>query len=337
MHLSYSIDNVQPEDTGLYKCLIVNKEGEIEGRSNVTVLAMEKEPEFIRELHDFNCIEGFPVKMQIKILSNPFPDIKWFHNGQEILPNEGRYTFAETKDNNYCMLIEEANLKDSGLYEVVASNAKGTASSKARLQVAMKTDESMPEEPPRFLSYITDFNANEGDEIKLSAAFTGNPIPEIIWTKDGNTLLNNEGTLVSCDGKHVSLIINNLESSHSGIYNCLLANPLGEDASACKLNVRKVYKKPLFTQKICDQQHLINTDAKIAVTVSGVPYPELSWYFQDKPIIEGDKYELINDGDHHTLVIKSCTINDHGVYKCIAKNREGADITQGRLDVVNEL
>uniref|UniRef100_A0A0K8U7P3 Muscle M-line assembly protein unc-89 n=2 Tax=Bactrocera latifrons TaxID=174628 RepID=A0A0K8U7P3_BACLA len=332
-----SIDNVQPEDAGVYKCLIANKEGEIEGSSTVTVCAVEKEPEFIRELHDTNCIEGFPVKMQVKVLGNPLPDIKWFNNGQEILPKEGRYTFTETKDNNYCLQIKEANLKDSGLYEVVASNAIGTALSKARLQVALKTDESMPEVPPRFLSSIRDVNANEGDEIKLCAAFTGNPVPEIIWTKDDNTLFNDESTLISCDGKHVSLIINNAESSHSGTYNCLLANPLGEDASACELNVRKVYKKPLFTQKICDQQHLINTDAKIGVTVSGVPYPELSWYFQDKPIIEGDKYELINDGDHHTLVIKDCTINDHGVYKCIAKNREGTDITQGRLDMVNEL
>lgn len=335
--MSCSIDNVQPEDAGVYKCLIVNKEGEIEGSSTVTVCAMEKEPEFIRELHDTNCIEGFPVQIQVKVLSNPLPDIKWFHNGQEILPNEGRHTFAETKDNTYCLHIKEADLKDSGLYEVVASNAKGSALSKARLQVALKTDESMPEVPPRFLSSIRDVNANEGDEIKLSAAFTANPAPEIIWTKDGNTLLNDDGTLISCDGKHVSLIINNAESSHSGTYNCLLANPLGEDASGCELNVRKVYKRPLFTQKICDQQQLINTDAKIGVTVSGVPYPELSWYFQDKPIVEGDKYELINDGDHHTLIIKGCTINDHGVYKCIAKNREGTDITQGRLDIVNEL
>ncbi|XP_054088791.1 obscurin [Zeugodacus cucurbitae] len=335
--IGLSIDDVRPEDAGEYKCLIVNKEGEIEGTSNVTVLAEEKEPEFIRELHDTNCIEGFPVKMQIKVLGNPLPVVKWFHNGQEIIPNQGRYTIVENKDNHYCLLIEEADLKDSGLYEVVASNAKGNASSKARLQISLKTDESIPEETPRFLSALRDVNANEGDEIELSAAFTGNPVPEIIWTKDGNTLLNDESTLISCDGKHVSLTINNVESSHSGTYNCLLANPLGEDASACELNVRKVYKKPLFAQKICDQQQLIDSDAKIAVTVSGVPYPELSWYFQDKPVIEGDKYKLFNDGDHHSLVIKSCTLNDHGVYKCIAKNREGTDVTQGRLDVVNEL
>ncbi|XP_020716206.1 obscurin isoform X3 [Ceratitis capitata] len=335
--IGLSIDEVQPEDAGIYKCLIVNKEGEVEGSSTVTVLPKEKEPEFITELHDTNCIEGFPAKLQIKVVGNPKPDVKWFHNGEEILPTKGQYSFIQNDDNTSGMLINEATLKDSGLYEVVATNPKGTTSSKARLQVALKTDESMPEEPPQFLSSIRDVNANEGEEVQITAAFSGNPIPEIIWTKDGSPLTNGDRVLIECDGKHVSLNINPAEASDSGTYSCLLANPLGEDSSSCEANVRKVFKKPLFTQKICDQQHLINTDAKIPVTVSGVPYPELSWYFQDKPVTDGDKYNIINDGDHHALVVKNCQMSDHGVYKCIAKNKEGTDVTQGRMDVVNEL
>ncbi|XP_053962910.1 obscurin isoform X2 [Anastrepha ludens] len=335
--IGLSIDEVQPQDAGLYKCLIVNKEGEMEGSSMVTVVPKEKEPEFITEIHDTNCIEGFPVKMQIKVAANPPPSVKWFHNGQEILPAKGQYTFIENPDDTCSMVIEEATLKDSGLYEVVASNVKGAASSKARLHVALKTDESMPEEPPQFVSSLRDVNANEGDEMNISAAFVGNPIPEVIWSKDGSPLSNGDRFLIACDGKHVSLNINPVEASDSGIYNCLLANPLGEDSSACEANVRKVYKKPLFTQKICDQQQLIGTDAKIAVTVSGVPYPELSWYFQDKPITADDKYHIVNDGDNHALIIRNCQMNDHGVYKCVAKNREGSDVTQGRMDIVNEL
>ncbi|XP_054736972.1 obscurin isoform X2 [Anastrepha obliqua] len=335
--IGLSIDEVQPQDAGLYKCLIVNKEGEMEGSSMVTVVPKEKEPEFITEIHDTNCIEGFPVKMQIKVAANPPPSVKWFHNGQEILPAKGQYTFIENPDDTCSMVIEEATLKDSGLYEVVASNVKGAASSKARLHVALKTDESMPEEPPQFVSSLRDVNANEGDEMNISAAFVGNPIPEVIWSKDGSPLSNGDRFLIACDGKHVSLNINPVEASDSGIYNCLLANPLGEDSSACEANVRKVYKKPLFTQKICDQQQLLGTDAKIAVTVSGVPYPELSWYFQDKPITADDKYHIVNDGDNHALIIRNCQMNDHGVYKCVAKNREGSDVTQGRMDIVNEL
>ncbi|XP_036332219.1 obscurin [Rhagoletis pomonella] len=332
-----SIDNVQPQDAGIYKCIIVNKNGEMEGSSTVTVLAKDKEPEFITELHDTNCIEGFPLKLQIKVVGNPLPDIKWFRNGKEIFAAKGQCTFIQNNDGACSLVIEQANLNDSGLYEVVASNIKGAASSKARLHVALKMDESMPEEPPRFVSSIRDVNANEGDEINISAAFVGNPIPEVIWSKDGTPLSIDNRFLIECDGKHVNLNIAPAEASDSGTYSCLLANPLGEDNSSCEANVRKVYKKPIFTQKICDQQQLIGSDAKIAVTASGVPNPELSWYFQDKPISTGDKYHITNDGDHHGLVIKNCQINDHGVYKCIARNREGSDVTQGRLDVVNEL
>jgi len=116
-----------------------------------------------------------------------------------------------------------------------------------------------------------------------------------------------------------------------------LANPLGEDSSACNANVRKVYKPPVFTQKISDQQQVFGNNAKIPVTVSGVPYPDLVWYFQDKPIPKSDKYTIKNDGDHHMLIVNNCEKADQGVYKCIASNREGKDITQGRLDIVNEM
>ncbi|XP_067629054.1 obscurin isoform X3 [Eurosta solidaginis] len=335
--IGLSIDDVQPMDAGLYKCSIVNKEGGMEGSATVTVLPKEKEPEFIAGLRDTNCIEGFPVKMGIKVVGNPLPNVKWFHNGQEVIPAKGQCTLTQNADNVLSLLIGQATLEDSGLYEVVASNAKGTVSSKGRLHVALKTDESIPEEPPRFVSSLGDVNANEGEDMTISAAFVGNPIPEVIWSKDGTPIGSDDRTLIACDGKHVSLNISPADASDSGTYSCLLANPLGEDTSRSEANIRKVYKKPLFTQKICNQQQQIGTDSKIPVTVSGVPYPELTWYFQDKPISEGDKYHIIHDGDHHTLIIKSCDMTDYGVYKCIAKNREGADVTQGRMDVVKEL
>lgn len=44
-----------------------------------------------------------------------------------------------------------------------------------------------------------------------------------------------------------------------------------------------------------------------------------------------------HDGDHHTLTVKNCQRGDAGIYKCIARNREGEDITQAKLDIVKEL
>ncbi|XP_075169287.1 obscurin isoform X4 [Haematobia irritans] len=335
--IGIAIDATTPQDAGIYKCVISNKGGELVGVSKVQVLPKETVPEFVAELKDARSIEGFPVKMDVKVLAYPQPEVKWFHNGTEISAADKRHALLENPDHTYSMIIEKPSVADSGLYEVIATNPKGSAASKAKLFVAPVTDENAAEEAPSFISSLRDANADEGQELSISAPFLGNPMPETIWSKDGVPLQPSERILMTCDGKHVGLIINPAETSDSGVYSCLLANPLGEDTSKCNANVRKVYKKPVFTQKITDQQQVYGGDAKISVSVSGVPYPELAWYCNDKPIEDGDKYYIKHDGDHHTLTVRDCGDGDKGVYKCIATNREGKDITQGRLDVVNEI
>ncbi|EDW57066.1 GM15480 [Drosophila sechellia] len=318
------IDAAQPLDAGVYKCLIANKGGEIEGVSKVEIVPKESKPVFVAELQDASSIEGFPVKMDIKVVGNPKPKLQWFHNGHEIKPDPSHIAIVENPDNSSSLIIEKTAPGDSGLYEVIAQNPEGSTASKAKLYVAPKADETATEEAPQFVSALRDVNADEGQEL-------------VIWSKDGVTLTPNERLLMTCDGKHIGLTIKPAEAADSGNYTCLLANPLGEDSSACNANVRKVYKPPVFTQKISDQQQVFGNNAKIPVTVSGVPYPDLEWYFQDKPIPKSEKYSIKNDGDHHMLIVNNCEKGDQGVYKCIASNREGKDITQGRLDIVNEI
>ncbi|XP_023037819.2 obscurin isoform X1 [Drosophila willistoni] len=335
--IGLSIDAAQPQDAGVYKCVIANKGGEVEGTSKVQVVPKESKPAFIAELQDASSVEGFPVKLDIKVDGHPKPKLQWFHNGHEILPEAQHFAIVENPDKSTSLIIEKTVPGDSGLYEVIAQNSEGTTASKAKLYVAPKADEASAEEAPQFVSALRDVNADEGQELVLSAPFIANPMPEVIWSKDGVPLSPSERLLMTCDGKHIGLNIKPAETADSGSYTCLLANPLGEDTSSCNANVRKVYKPPVFTQKISDQQQVFGNNAKIPVTVSGVPYPELTWYFNDKPINPSEKYDFKNDGDHHLLIINNCDKADQGVYKCIASNKEGKDITQGKLDIVNEI
>lgn len=333
----YSIDSVEPQDAGVYKCIIINKEGEMTGSAEVKIVSKESVPSFTAELQDSSSIEGFPVKMDVKVIGYPKPKLQWFHNGHEILPDNKHIAIVENPDNSVSLIVDKTAPTDSGLYEVIAQNTEGSTASKAKLYVASKTDETSSEEMPQFVSGLRDVNADEGQELILSAPFISNPMPEVMWSKDGVLLAPNERLLMTCDGKHVGLSIKPVEASDSGKYSCLLANPLGEDSSSCNANVRKVFKPPVFTQKISDQQQVFGNDAKIPVTVSGVPYPELTWFFENKPIKLSDKYVVKNDGDHHILIVNDCQQSDNGEYKCIASNKEGKDITQGRLEIVKEM
>lgn len=62
----------------------------------------------------------------------------------------------------------------------------GACSSKAKLTVVPKTNDELAEEAPRFLSSLRDANADEGQMLEIGTPFVANPIPEIIWSKDGS-------------------------------------------------------------------------------------------------------------------------------------------------------
>lgn len=265
--------------------------GEVAGEAKVELQPKEKKPTFVADLQDIQAVEGFPAKMQVKVVGFPPPQLKWLLNSQEIIPSE-ICKITHSPDGTSTLILSNAFPANSGVYEVVAVNDKGTTSSKGKLFVAPKADETIAEEPPRFVSSLRDVNADEGQELAMSAPFIGNPIPEIIWSKDNVPISPNDRIMMTCDGKHVGLTINPAEVTDSGTYTCLLANPLGEDASKCQSNVRKVYKRPSFSQKLFDQTQSLGHDAKFPVKVNGVPYPELTWYFQDKPLKESDKYKF---------------------------------------------
>lgn len=259
------------------------------------------------------------------------------HNGEEIRPDGDHMKITQKPDGTATLVIDKALPEDGGEYQVIATNDVGAISSKANLTVHAKTDDRYAEEGPRFVSGLRDANADEGSALELSAPFIANPVPEIIWSKDGKPLAPNDRIMMTCDGKRVGLVINPASVTDSGVYSCLLANPIGEDMSKCNANVRKIFKKPHFSLRLFDQPSVLNLDAKLAVRVHGVPYPELTWTFNNKPIKNNEKYSIKHDGDNSILHIRSCNLEDIGTYRCVAKNSEGEDATQCHMDVVEKM
>lgn len=311
--------------------------GELTGSAVVVVEPKEKRPAFVANLQDSQVVEGFPVKLEVKLVGYPIPTLKWLHNGEEIKPSAQNAKMVQNPDGTACLIIENVRPQDAGEYQVVATNEIGAIASKAKLSVAPKSDDSQPEVAPKFVSGLRDGNADEGQELILSAPFISNPVPEIYWTKNDEPVVASDRVMMTCDGRKVGLVIAPAEVTDSGAYSCLLANPLGEDISRCTANVRKVFQKPHFTLNLSDQPAIKGLDTKLPVRVTGVPYPEVSWSFNNTPIKPNEKYTIKHDGDNSILHIKNCTPADAGVYKCVARNKEGEEATQGRIDIVDKM
>lgn len=243
------IDSAHLEDAGVYSCTIENRLGEVSGVSNADVQPQDKKPEFLTELQDIKAVEGFPVKMEAKVDGHPMPKAKWNHDGEEIRPDGQHFKIVEQPNGLQCLIIDKVAPGDAGHYQVIATNDLGQCGTEATLSVAPKEDKRSEEEPPKFVTLLKNASVDEGKELAISAPFSANPLPEVIWTKDDVPLAPNERVLMTCDGRSVGLIVNPAEVSDAGVYSCLLANPLGEDESKSQVSVRKVYEKPVFTHK----------------------------------------------------------------------------------------
>lgn len=335
----HSIDSAKPEDAGVYSVAIANRLGELAGTATVIVEPKEKRPAFVADLQDAQAVEGFPIKLEVKLLGHPPPTLKWLHNGIEITPHDAQRAKLShnAAEGTASLSIDSVNANDTGDYQVIATNDSGSISSVARLSVVPRVDERQPEQAPKFTGGLRDGNADEGQELILSAPFVANPVPEIIWSRNDQPLVASDRIRMTCDGKKAGLVIAPAEVTDSGAYSCLLANPLGEAVSRCQANVRKVFQKPHFTLKLSDQPAIQGLDAKLPIRVTGVPYPEISWTFNNLPIKAGEKYAIRHDGDNSILHIKDCTAADAGAYKCVARNKEGEESTCAKLDIVDKM
>ncbi|XP_046753440.1 obscurin isoform X8 [Diprion similis] len=336
--IGLSIDKVRPEDAGTYSLVVINKLGDITGVAKVEVEEKERKPAFLTTLQPLTVVEGFPAKLEVKTIGKPPAKLKWLHNGVEVIPDGQHIKIVDLPDGTHALVIDKARPEDSGEYQAVATNNQGSASSKANVDVAGKGQSGRPEERPGFLSPMRDVSVEEGQPLALSVPFVGNPIPDVSWTKDGEPIEPSDKVMMTCDGKKVGLQINPSSLKDAGVYGCRLVSPLGEDATSATATVRKVFQEPTFTQKFTDLQQLPTYDAKFPARVDGIPRPEVSWYYNDKPILtETDKYKIKRDGDACCLYVRNCTPADAGRYKCKAVNRQGEAECTANLEVVEKI
>jgi hypothetical protein len=76
--------------------------------------------------------------------------------------------------------------------------------------------------------------------------------------------------------------------------------------------------------------------------VTGIPQPDVTWYFNDQLIVPGtgadtDKYRVKRDSDAVCLYVRDCKPSDSGRYKCRASNCDGEASCEAGLEVVDKM
>ena len=122
------ISDCKPQDSGRYKCVAKNSQGQVFCSSTVTVLEKQVPPEFL-DGGDHSSIdfeEGGELRLEVSVRGKPEPRVKWFKDNMSVM-QIGRVKL-EQKSGKYTLLVPASKSSDCGVYKCVASSNAGSVS-----------------------------------------------------------------------------------------------------------------------------------------------------------------------------------------------------------------
>ncbi|KAG5679680.1 hypothetical protein PVAND_009234 [Polypedilum vanderplanki] len=181
---------------------------------------------------------------------------------------------------------------------------------------------------PAKISHVTSgghLQVKKGSPVRLECSATGNPMPNITWTRKNNLLPNGEEKFVSS-----SYVIENMDRHKGGTYICTANNGVGQTASS------QIALHVLYPPEITVEQQIVYSgegqQAELSCIVHGETTPTVSWLRDTVPIDhQNEHYIMDGRGTRYTLVIKRVRSQDFGNYSCVADNQLGKNKKNIRL------
>ncbi|XP_072539034.1 obscurin-like protein 1a [Salminus brasiliensis] len=349
---------------------------------------------------------GSDALLKCQIGGDPQPDVVWERKNIPIVP-DGRYCIAQD-GKVYTLSISGVTLEDAGQYICRAKNSIGETYAAATLKVEEQAREDQltqpsevhqdvkvvppqhevrslhqPNQPrpekeaglfqdnrPRFLIKPLSLRVDRGEDAAFSCKLWGDPLPEVVWEKDGKQLKEIYESahfhIGQQDGGWFQLKIFRTRAPDGGVYTCKAANKHGNVVAGAVLLVQPVpeqrgeshqngytnghwsphqNKDKYPRTKHCKEPQLNAAKAKkFTVTegkhakfrccVTGKPKPEIVWKKDGEPLMPGRRHLLFEDREgYYTLKVLYCKQQDNGLYICAASNALGNTLSAVHLSV----
>ncbi|XP_069720484.1 myopalladin isoform X1 [Phaenicophaeus curvirostris] len=145
---SLLIDPLSQNDAGTYTCLATNKTGQNSFSLELTVVAKEvkKAPMFLEKLQNCGVPEGYPVRLECRVVGMPPPVFYWKKDNETIPSNRERISMHQDTTGYVCLLIQPARKADAGWYTLSAKNEAGIVSCTARLDIYAQWHRQIPQQ-----------------------------------------------------------------------------------------------------------------------------------------------------------------------------------------------
>ncbi|XP_048588277.1 hemicentin-2 isoform X2 [Nematostella vectensis] len=277
------INNINRSESGDYLCTASN--GVLGSALANATINVQYSP-FIEVISRIPPItENQTLELYCNATGNPAPAIRWSKGSDVTVLSSGN-----------SLTIRRVQGVDQGVYVCTASNGIGLdASSTTTVEVLVSPVIDVIQ--PRSQTVI------EGQPASMYCNATGNPLPNIIWTR-GNGSLVTSGMTLQITAAH---------RRETGTFRCTADNGVIRTAQA-KVTLDVQYP-PMIHIGPKDQTLNESNPLSLYCNATGNPSPNITW------VKTGSQNVTVGHG--HTLSINKTMTSDEGVYACVAENGVG--------------
>ncbi|KAM7142872.1 protein sidekick-1 [Molossus nigricans] len=242
------IQELRPEDSGVFQCFASNEGGEVQTCTYLDVTNVA--PAFTQLPADTTVTDGMTATLRCEVSGAPKPAITW-RRGNHILASGSvripRFMLLESGG----LQITPVFIQDAGTYTCYAANTEGSLNASATLTVWNRTSIVNPPE---------DRVVIKGTTATLHCRATHDPRISLryVWKKDNVVISPSSSSRVVVE-KDGSLLISQTWSGDIGDYTCDIISEGGNDSRTARLEVIELPHPPqnLLARLNASQSHAV--------------------------------------------------------------------------------
>ncbi|XP_078407396.1 LOW QUALITY PROTEIN: hemicentin-1-like [Cetorhinus maximus] len=301
------VNRAQASDAGWYMCRARNIAGTMEKSYKVQVYVPPNIEGSSGHPLKTKATVGHSLTLRCPSSGYPPPILSWLKDGVPLTRSDRIQFMAEGKT----LKIENVGESDAGTYICVATNAAGEQHLQYTVDILV---------PPQLLtgesSHVT---VTAGNPLELTCQVTGHPPPKITWLRNNIPLTELDGARVSADQS--KLFIPRLKLVDVGRYVCVARNEAGERRGEFDVTVH--VPPTVRIEGVESLSVVVGKSVILECTVSGIPMPLITWLKDGHPLT----------GTNGRFKVEGVTLEDGGIYSCVATNAAGESQQDVKLTV----
>ncbi|KAM7337833.1 hypothetical protein ACRRTK_003952 [Alexandromys fortis] len=316
-----TILSLNPSLSGCYRCIANNSIGAIvSGPATVSTAALgDFDPSTMHVITAEEKNTGF-VGCRVPE-SNPKAEVRYKIRGKWLKYSTGNYVILPSGN----LQILNVSSKDKGSYKCAAYNP---VTSELKVEpIGRKLLVSRPSSADGFhilhpaLSQA--LSVLPHSPVTLECVVSGVPASQVYWLKDGQDALSGS----NWRRLYSHLATASIDPADSGNYSCVVGNKSGDVKHVTYMV--NVLEHASISKGLQDQKVSLGATVHFTCDVHGNPAPNRTWFHNAQPIRPSPRHLAEGNG----LKITGVTVEDSGLYQCVADNGIGFMQSTGRLQI----